>query len=179
MIQINAFYSDRIRIELIFLNIHFKISKSWPIQYSLSIMPFITGSFGENFRSSDLDSRAEACPISNDGSRIATYLSNTFQIFSIINLWYVRFIPDFQIHDDLMALSWLLSTNQNASCSQQIEIRFLAILRKRKFNFISSYLMCNNSIKIKIKTGDSDVGGQNFDVGAIFGMLMLDDNVKR
>lgn len=39
--------------------------------------------------------------------------------------------------------------------------------------------MCNNSIKIKIKTGDSDVGGQNFDVGAIFGMLMLDDNVKR
>ena len=36
MIQINAFYSDRIGIELIFLNIHFKISKSWPIQYSLS-----------------------------------------------------------------------------------------------------------------------------------------------
>ena len=60
-------------------------------------MPFITGSFGENFRSFDLDSRAEACPISNDGSSIATYLSNTFQIFSINNR---RFLSDFQIHDD-------------------------------------------------------------------------------
>ena len=63
-------------------------------------MPFITGSFGENFRSFDLDSRAEACPISNDGSSIATYLSNTFQIFSINNLLYLRFMSDFQIHDD-------------------------------------------------------------------------------
>ena len=62
-------------------------------------MPFITGSFGENFRSFDLDSRAEACPISNDGSSIATYLSNTFQIFSTVSLGYLRFLSDCQFNN--------------------------------------------------------------------------------
>ena len=61
-------------------------------------MPFITGSFGENFRSFDLDSRAEACPISNDGSSIATYLSNTFQIFSI-NKLSIIFSISVRFHD--------------------------------------------------------------------------------
>ena len=55
-------------------------------------MHFITSSFGENFRSFDLDPRTEACPISNDGSSIATYLSNTFRIFAIIDQRFISLI---------------------------------------------------------------------------------------
>ena len=142
MIQINAFYSDRIRIELIFLNIHFKISKSWPIQYSLSIMPFITGSFGENFRSSDLDSRAEACPISNDGSSIATYLikyfSNIFDHKPMNHkLWYVRFFQIFKFMTTWWRCLDYFQPIRTRAVYSKLKFVFWHLFKKMILNFIS------------------------------------------